>query len=431
MATSSNGALDEATNSGGNSGSNSDNSGNGWSDDQFQAWIAKELIHSSGPRLVQDYPSLFVYDAVPRCITNWRKRFRGNPALWKRLFHKDKVVKEFIEAIPVLDTVLTYTQQQQQQQDTNNTKTNPKKITILDLCSGKGYLSMLLSEMLDPKIVEKIVLIDKAWPMHNVTPQSHHINWDHIYGKKPQSSEGGGGGGENGTSYNYFDKWPIPLHTSKQDLKHPNNLRNIQRVFIDASSGPVIMLAIHLCGTLSLRAIDLYNRSPKIQLFGLKPCCLPGMVHAKRHEIFQLGNHSFDSKLVCMRGKWKGNKWVNGPPRSHLQSQFQTWSENLYLGILDDDNNGEGDDGNDNDFKRCRLVTTTTTKTSTTTTPSLTPTEEETNNGDQQPMIKTKLTIQVQQGGGYQNDFLFAQRGGGGAGVWHTSHKSNEQQQRQ
>ena len=120
-------------------------------------------------------------------------------------------------------------------------------------------------------------------------------------------------------------------------------------------------MAIHLCGTLSLKAVELFNRNIDIKFFCLKPCCLPGMVHAKRHEIFQLGGHSFDAKEVCMAGKWKRNQWI-GPPRSVTKTYFERWADNLFRGI------------------------------------------------DETDAQKSKRTIMVQTKGGYQNEFLYAQR---------------------
>jgi len=96
---------------------------------------------------------------------------------------------------------------------------------------------------------------------------------------------------------------------------------------------------------------------------------LPGMVHAKRDEIFQLGNHSFDSKLVCQGGKWRGNKW-KGPSRQITKQYFKRWADNLYLGINDED------------------------------------------------AVKVKKTVIVQHQGGYQNEFLFAERIPETSSVW-------------
>lgn len=128
-----------------------------------------------------------------------------------------------------------------------------------------------------------------------------------------------------------------------------------------------------------------------------------GMVHAKRDEIFRLGDHSFDSKvsniyryidcvvmkafnlhftffemecdcdpynqLVCMAGKWKKNVW-KGPPRHVTKVYFERWAENLFLGMNDRD------------------------------------------------AAKIKKNISVQHGGGYQNEFLFAERLPETAPVW-------------
>ena len=93
------------------------------------------------------------------------------------------------------------------------------------------------------------------------------------------------------------------------------------------------------------------------------------MVHAKRDEIFKLGNHSFDSKLVCQGGKWRGNKW-KGPSRQITKQYFERWADNLYLGINDED------------------------------------------------AVKVKKTVIVQHQGGYQNEFLFAERIPETSSVW-------------
>jgi hypothetical protein len=147
--------------------------------------------------------------------------------------------------------------------------------------------------------------------------------------------------------------------------------------FFIRDKGPLILLAIHLCGTLSLKAVELFNNNPEIQFFCLKPCCLPGMVHAKRHEIFHLGQHSFDSKLVCMAGKWKKNVW-HGPPRTTTKAYFERWAENLFWGI------------------------------------------------DETDVAKVQKTVMVQHNGGYQNEFLFAERVPLTDALWQVlQHKEN------
>ena len=106
----------------------------------------------------------------------------------------------------------------------------------------------------------------------------------------------------------------------------------MKKHFFDRIEGPIVILAIHLCGTLSLKAIDMFNKNEKVSFFALKPCCLPNMIHAKRDETFAIGNHEFPARDVCSHGRFKKNKW-KGPPRWYLKEKFDTWAENLYLGI--------------------------------------------------------------------------------------------------
>jgi len=180
---------------------------------------------------------------------------------------------------------------------------------------------MILSEILPPDKVEKIYLIDKAWPLSGtVDALPHQISWDHLYGNRPEEQGGGC----------YFDTWPIPLHTSKQDLKQACTRRQLRKVIFDKCEGPVLILAVHLCGTLSLRAIEMFNDYPqKAKFLALKPCCLPPIVHVKKKQIFSVGGHSFCAKEVCSSGRFKNNVW-HGPPRSKLGKRFHVWSEHLF-----------------------------------------------------------------------------------------------------
>ena len=64
---------------------------------------------------------------------------------------------------------------------------------------------------------------------------------------------------------------------------------------IGRASGPVIIAGIHLCGTLALKAISLFNRVPSVSMLCLKPCCLPGRIHAAREEVWRLGSTEIDA----------------------------------------------------------------------------------------------------------------------------------------
>lgn len=258
-----------------------------------------------------------------------------------------------------------------------------EQFTIMDLCSGKGYLSMFLSEILSKEKVEKFVLVDKAWAIASKETKElkpHHMNWDHIYGVNPLLDE------------SYFTSWPIPLYTSKQDLKQSCNPRQMKKHLFGKSKGPIIVLAVHLCGTLSLKAVNMFNNNDNVKLFALKPCCLPMMVYAQRGDTFRIGNHEFDAKEVCSNGSFNKKNW-NGPPRWHLQPKFNLWADHLFKGIDVGLTNNEDDepvaDG-------CRVMVSST-------------------NGSK---AKDEITIQVD--GGFQNTYIFAERQPISSVIWKT-----------
>jgi hypothetical protein len=136
-------------------------------EEEFEAWLRTEI-----DCIPNQKDHAIVFDNAVGAIVQWRRRYRGNPAVWQRLFKAKNVVKELSEAAPIIEAVAQLIHDHD----------GPDKVTIVDLASGKGYLSMFLSELLPPEKVNKLILVDKAWPMCGSTPQPHHMNWDHIYG---------------------------------------------------------------------------------------------------------------------------------------------------------------------------------------------------------------------------------------------------------
>jgi hypothetical protein len=419
------------------------------SDAEFKQILRERL--EANP-LAQDYPEIFA--KAPDCFLKWRRRFATtNPSLWRRLFHVDRVLKEFTEAVPVLDAVSKLIETDTRLREAVGGHQQQQQYTIIDLCSGKGYLGMILSEILPPSKVFRIVLMDKAWPMRNAAVKPQHINWEHIYGTYTESEKNANENDSNNTrerpktltpknigdekendddsehatetaSRSYYDTWPIPIDTSKQDLKSSRQLLQIQKHYLsNPDEHPVILLAIHLCGTLSLRAIDLFNTNPTVRFMALKPCCLPGMIHAKRFELFRVGNHCFEASEVCIHGKWKKKKWENGPPRSHLRPKFQKWSGHLYRGIgwgdtLDetlteeekdnDDVQKQNANGGANPRNHSEEATAATQEAAAAVSANPPTTDSEIHDSDK--IRKVHAKIRVQHDGGFQNDFLFAER---------------------
>mmetsp|Transcript_1494 Transcript_1494/g.2228 ORF Transcript_1494/g.2228 Transcript_1494/m.2228 type:complete len:396 (-) Transcript_1494:28-1215(-) len=334
----------------------------GLSDQEFHTWLQEQVQDAPGRNT---YAS--TYEDSLTAIVNWRKRYRGNPQVWKRIFKKDRVVKELIESAPVIEFV----------KRAMDNQGDDEKFTIIDLCSGKGYLSMFLSEILPKEKVDKFILVDKAWAIANKKTTTelkpHHMNWDHIYGTTVNT---------DGEESSYFTTWPIPLYTSKQDLKDSCNQRQMTKHFFNKIDGPVIILAVHLCGTLSLKAIDMFNNN-QVKLFALKPCCLPQMVYANRGDVFRIGQHEFDAKDVCSNGQYNKGNW-NGPPRWHLQPRFDYWADNLFKGIDVGGSSSLEQDGSEDSGYRVSMSS---------------------HDG-----IKVKDDIVIQVDGGFQNTYIFAER---------------------
>jgi len=361
----------------------------GMSDEEFERWFASQLAQHP---LLDEYPR--IAQLAPKAVRAWRTRYRGNPQLWRRVFTVGRVIKELMEAAPILDTVLTILLLEQEEED-------KQKYTIVDLASGKGYLSMFLSETLPPEKVEKIILVDKAWPMCGSEPLPHQMSWEHIYGNATVT-----GGDDGGISY--FDTWPIPLHTSKQDLKAKGTRRRLKQVLFDKAT-KVMVLAVHLCGTLSLRAVEMFNDYPdKVTFLALKPCCLPPMVHAQRGDVFSIGPHTFDASEVCASGKFRKNAWY-GPPRWHLEQRFHTWAHHLFTGI---------------DLPPASSSSSSSLPQNTIHDPESPPPPpsflEDTIEDDEHPSAGTKAIVraEVQLKGGFQNTFVFAQRAPITSKVW-------------
>eukprot|EP00873_Tetraselmis_striata_P035638 jgi/Tetstr1/455902/TSEL_042683.t1 len=276
-------------------------------EEAFAAWLGSELAAS---RAARAYPELMSMSeaGVGGAILRWRRRFRGDATTWKRLWKADRVLKEVDEVAPVLDRALRWVAER---------PPGSPRVTLLDLCSGKGYLGMLLAELCPPDSVERIVLVDQAWPLSGAPDVGpHHINWDHIYGR-------------------YFHSWPVTLVTSKQNIKKRRTLAAMADVLLARAEGPVALLAVHLCGTLSLRAVDLFNTNPAdIGLLVLKPCCLP---RPQPRQLFTIGLHTFPGAEVRGVGRFvphseAASRW-RGPPRWQLAPRFNRWADHLVAGI--------------------------------------------------------------------------------------------------
>jgi hypothetical protein len=215
-------------------------------------------------------------------VRKWHATF--DAATWKRI--RKRVAKELNEVEPCI----RYTRQlvsqyynssssssedfdsSKQDKDSIIVKACKPKLTIVDVCSGFGICSMFLSELLPKDSVDKILLVDKLFPMKGHDAKHMFIN--HLL--PPQS-----------------EAYPIPLQFRKVDMKATRQRNQLKTYIVDRAPGPVLLLGVHLCKALSVHCIKLYQAAEdKVAAMVLKPCCLPGkqMVRRKIPIVWEFNN---------------------------------------------------------------------------------------------------------------------------------------------
>ena len=192
-------------------------------------------------------------------VESWSTRMA--PHLFSRVCKGPRLLKEVQEALPMLHWAKVHLA---------SLPNHTGRITLVDLCSGFGYLSMLLAEALPQDRLDKILLVDRSWPLASESPRDHHISAHHLHADIG---------------------WRVPLIPVRCNINKKSERGKLDAIFSSAP-GPVFIFGVHLCGALSIRAVELFNAHPQATFFALKPCCLPNKSLA--------------------RGGFAGPEWVGG-----------------------------------------------------------------------------------------------------------------------
>ena len=266
----------------------------------------KELIEELQQTSVWERNNKLCLVLINEILPKWQRRYNHNTycssnrnsnrnikndlSSWKKI--KKRIVKEFNECEPFITYVLNKIQQDvkdiEMSNKSNENHENNKNMyqyQIVDLCSGFGIQSMLLSELLNDYkeyITAEIWLLDKAFPLvtrkqnsdnnnnnkktNSNTNSNHHISTNHIT--------------------QYEDSWPIPLYIRKIDIKKSREIQQLFKyVFFDNDTNNanntednanananvnvntnvntnvnIILIGVHLCKSLSIHAIHLYEK---------------------------------------------------------------------------------------------------------------------------------------------------------------------------
>jgi hypothetical protein len=119
------------------------------------------------------------------------------------------------------------------------------KLVFLDMCSGKGIQSFLMTFLLPGSDIVMIDFNAKIKLEHLQHPRMHKIKFMHLDIYAPASAQA--------------------IHTLCEDFSKEDRI--------------IITCGLHLCGKLSLQLVNLFNNIAEIGILILSPCCMPLKKH--------------------------------------------------------------------------------------------------------------------------------------------------------
>lgn len=182
-----------------------------------------------------------------------------------------------------------------------------KNIFLIDLCSGKGITTALCGSMDDENSNNYFLAMDKMLP-HTIP---HFLN----------------------------DKQIQYLSRDIMVEEMFAEVADIVRYQTEEKGRTCILVGMHLCGLLSVRAIEFFDRVKGIKGIVLSPCCLP-----KKHEQRKLSNfskekreNSAENELVnyfrwseYLKGQTEG---VVSNVRSYVDEEMHTDKNSIIVGV--------------------------------------------------------------------------------------------------
>ncbi|KAL3771618.1 hypothetical protein ACHAW5_006645 [Stephanodiscus triporus] len=190
---------------------------------------------------------------VIRILRQWGESWAGQSG-WHTLLNKKSLLHEVEESIVALHFLLDWLGRRCKQNDT--------PIILVDVCCGKGILSMLASYLFRGTTsthVSRIIMLDNQ----------KDINWSHIIASNESAQ---------GECRPIIQTWSrCNLHDIDQIVER---LEGTYDGSIHSINGPVALIGIHLCKLLSPACIGIANSlgPEKCPFLCLAPCCLPRVV---------------------------------------------------------------------------------------------------------------------------------------------------------
>jgi len=216
-------------------------------------------------------------ERVGDILEEWMGHFEKKEV--RKFFTTRSLPQEVLESLTILEIVAGIVE-----------KTD-EPLTFIDLCCGRGFLSCLLSFFFTDLNLEHTICATDI-RVGRQTKRSSEVSTAH---------------------FEYLSKFSTMKLTCAGFDIHTNEFQK----YIEDQPGRVVLLGIHLCKKLSLRAVDLFHSTNADTLI-LAPCCIPS---TKKRTFISSGcvgvcrecmserkdKHEFwdQSLFFQMRGKFK------------------------------------------------------------------------------------------------------------------------------
>lgn len=208
----------------------------------------------------------------------WGARWAGQD-VWQSFLNKSSLTHEVEEVAVALRSLQDWLEAPSASRASRASR-EEAPVCVVDVCAGKGTLSMLLSYFaaLRPETwgrVKQIVMLDKAV-----------VNWTHIEAANADVRAAASGPAQAGEGSGVGPLAArVPIEAWGCCNIHDDGV--IER--LRTLPGQLALVGVHLCKGLSPRCISIYNvlGPEKAPFLALAPCCVPGPAKAVEVRQFE------------------------------------------------------------------------------------------------------------------------------------------------
>mmetsp|Transcript_11599 Transcript_11599/g.15105 ORF Transcript_11599/g.15105 Transcript_11599/m.15105 type:complete len:426 (+) Transcript_11599:136-1413(+) len=253
----------------------------------YSHWASYKAVHSGLDKSKLSNYAEFRDELIPVAkdiILNWHSRWAGEER-WSSFLNKRQFLHEIEETLVAVQNIRVWLEKLRSVAD------QPSDITIIDLCCGKGVFTMFLTYLaayrcsclhkrngIETKTCRKCFDSSVFNPIRKciMVDRMKTCDWNHIKAANEDLYREGYRTSCTEGETNFDEKYlhaKIPIDSWPDCNIHEGEVCNkIQNL-----PGRIAIVGIHLCRTLSPRAISISNicGHEKVPFLCLAPCCLP------------------------------------------------------------------------------------------------------------------------------------------------------------